>query len=438
MSVCAPDSVAPGDPDFGALFISRDQRFPTRARRLVEGIRGTIPGGCSCCCARRARCSAPPFCRQARATWRWYNYVDAQVPTTKKVLRLNLDETSTCLYQGSAKGNIFVSRGRRPTQAVPRAKRRCCLTNIAVVCDVSEIQPLLPQLVVGNEATFKAGAFAALRASSPANVVLLRQRSAWSNQVLCAWLVRRIGAALAPFADRYQPVLLFDASKTHITPLVFAACNRAGIWAVLISARLTWLGQPLDTHGFLRLKARLRREYQEARILLAKSDLAIEEFLPCLYNAVRAVLQGTRWADAFDEDGFGAGQTRVAPRVVKRLGYSPGGQVPVTRPTDAEVAVCFPRRWVVPFGLLWRPFDGPARPAVPPPVAPGPVAAAAAVARARAPRTRAEHRAAAAAAVPPPPAPPAAPAPLVLGRTRSETVRLRAAAAAADLAHAFP
>ena len=110
-----------------------------------------------CCFARRARCSAPPFCRQARAARRWYSYVDTQVPTTKTVLRLSLDETSICLYQGSAKGDIFVSRGRRPTQMVPRAKRRCWLTDIAVVCDASELQPLLPQVVVGNEATFRAG-----------------------------------------------------------------------------------------------------------------------------------------------------------------------------------------------------------------------------------------------------------------------------------------
>jgi hypothetical protein len=379
-----------------------------------------------------AHCAAPRTCRQARASWRWYNYVSGQVPSTKAVLRLNLDETSICLYQGNVRGNIFVSRGRRPTQSVPRAKRRCCLTNIAVICDSTEIQPRLPQVVVGNEATFKAGALAALKASCPGNVVLLRQRSAWSTQVLCAWLVQRIGAALAPYADRYQPVLLLDASKTHITPLVFAACNRAGIWVVLISAGLTWFAQPLDTHGFLRFKAWLRREYQGARIRAAKSDLSIEEFLPCIYSAMRAVLQGTRWADAFDEDGFGGHQSGVAARIVKQLGVAPGGQVPATRPTVAEVTLCFPRRWVVPHALLWRPFDGAVRAAAPMAAGLGPVALAVGM---RGPRTRAEHRAAAAAAAAvvaaaplPAPAPAAAAAPRVLGRTRSETARLAAMA----------
>ena len=45
---------------------------------------------------------------------------------------------------------------------------------------------------------------------------------------------QRIVATLAPYAARYQPVLIFDASKTHVTSFVFAACNRAGIWVVVV------------------------------------------------------------------------------------------------------------------------------------------------------------------------------------------------------------
>jgi hypothetical protein len=178
------------------------------------------------------------------AAWRWYNYVSSQVPPAKEVLRLNLDETSVCLYQGDVRGNVFVSKKQRATQYAPRAKRRCCMTHIGVVYDSTEIQPRLPQAVIGHEATFKARELPALRASCPANVILLRQRSAWSNNVVCAWLVRRIGFALEPYSAWYQPVLLLDASRTHITPLVLAACNRAVRWAVLAPARITWLLVP--------------------------------------------------------------------------------------------------------------------------------------------------------------------------------------------------
>ena len=373
---------------------------------------------------------------EAKAAWRWYNYVSSQTPCGKIVLRLNLDETSICLYQGDLKGNIFISSKSKPSQHVPHARRRCNLTHIGVICDNSEIQPRLPQVVIGGEAALRAGDMPALRAACPANFFLLRQRTAWSSSLICAWLVRAIAAALAPYTGRFQPVLILDASKTHITSWVFEQSCRSGIWLVLVPARLTWLLQPLDTHAFQRLKARLRRAYQDARIRSGTSDLAIHDFLPCLYTAVRGVFQGTNWADAFDSDGFGVRQERVSARVVSKLSGPPAGQVLATRPTDAEVAVCFPRRAAVPTAI-WRPYDAPVRAPLVPLRAPAPRPALAGASAPSVPRafgrTRSETRrlgeAAAVAAAAAAPAAPAAAAPpcvpAVFGRTRSETRRLR-------------
>ena len=293
----------------------------------------------------------------------------------------------------------------------------------------------------GNEATLPARALPALRASCPSNVVILRQRGAWSTQLVCAWLIRRIGNALAPYLEQYQPILVFDASKTHTTPFVFAACARAHIWGALVAAKCTFFKQPLDTHGFLAFKRCLRREYQLARVRTSTADLPIDEFPACLYKAIREVVQGTRWAIAFDEDGFSPGQGRVCRRIVDRLGASPAGQVPTTRPTAADLALCFPRRTRIPTAQVWRPFDhvaaaGPAAPGCTPLA--GLVRPVSDAVAAPAPRTRAEHRAAAAAeaaasasasASAAPPTPAMAPAsaksaPRVFGRTRSQTALL--------------
>ena len=344
-----------------------------------------------------------PSSTQAMAVWHWYNYVTSRIPPGKEVLRLNLDETSVCLYQGGGKGNVFVSRKRRVTQRAPIGKRRCCITHVGVICDQTDIQPRLPQVLIGNEFTFQAGAIAALRASSPSNVVLLRQKSAWNNHATCAWIIRRIGLALAPYAGRYQPVLLLDASRVHSHRIVLTACHLAGIWVVLIPALLTWLLQPLDTHGFQRYNAHMRKEYQEARIRSEGGDLAVGDFLLCVHSAVRSVLQGIPWSSAFDRDGFGARQAEVAPRILEKLERAGQVVAPLifSRPTDAELALCFPRRTKVPVALLWRPFDTPPR-AVPGAASSGCGAVAPCAARPphREPRTRAEHRAAAAAAAP--------------------------------------
>ena len=112
---------------------------------------------------------------QAWATWQWYNFAAQRVPEGKAVLRINVDETSVCLYQGDQKGTIFFNPRKRPRSAEPvqragKAQKRTCLTHIAFICDRPDVQPVLPQVIVGNCATFKAGQWQELLAVCPGSV----------------------------------------------------------------------------------------------------------------------------------------------------------------------------------------------------------------------------------------------------------------------------
>ena len=84
--------------------------------------------------------------------WQWWNYYRSIIPSPKLPLRLNLDETSVCMYQGDVEGNIMVSkkRAREIVQQVPHAKRRCRMTHVGLICDRPEIQRLLPQVLIIN------------------------------------------------------------------------------------------------------------------------------------------------------------------------------------------------------------------------------------------------------------------------------------------------
>ncbi len=54
---------------------------------------------------------------QASASWQLWNYCITQIPAEKKALRINMDETSICLFQGGARGNAFLSKDEpRPTE----------------------------------------------------------------------------------------------------------------------------------------------------------------------------------------------------------------------------------------------------------------------------------------------------------------------------------
>ena len=387
--------------------------------------------------------------RQAFASWRWYNYTSSQAAPDKQLLRLNIDETSVSLYQGGKNGNVFINKAVKSKGRVPLWKRRCSLTHVAVVCDQPHIQPRLLQTLVGNWSAFPQKAMAGLRAESPPNVLLVRQRSAWNNQDLMALLIRMTGRILAMHAAGYQPVLLLDAARIHCTRKVLSAARAAGIWVVLIPAKSTWLLQPLDTHGFARYKEYLQKRYQDARIEHG-GDLAISVFLQCVYDTIRRVLQGTRWSTAFDQNGYSAQQANVAGRVQEAMGVAGVAGVAVSRPCEADLALCFPKRTrVQPLArLLWSSFDAPAVSilaapgATPPAVGSSPTPGSASVGSARAgPVTRAAARASraqtalsssSAGAASSSTAPAAIAIQPVFGSTRSATRALRAAQGASS------
>ena len=218
---------------------------------------------------------------QAFAAWQWFNACSCRVADGKGVLRLNLDETSLCLFQGEMKGHILDGRKRgrcEPTQKVSQGKRRCCLTHVGLVCDRSDIQPLLPQVLVGTEATFKASEMSRLVAASPPNVHLVRQRSAWNNAALMKRIIKLLAKALQPFLGSLQPILLLDAVRVHLVASVLGACVAAGIWPIVVPARMTWLLQPLDTHCFWSYKLALKKAYQDRRALVVDGRLSVMFF----------------------------------------------------------------------------------------------------------------------------------------------------------------
>ena len=285
--------------------------------------------------------------------WQWWNYCFSHIPANKKALRVNMDETGVCLFQGHGRGNIF-SRGDQATQHVTRGKQRTYLTHVAFLCDDATIQRHLPQFIIGNESTIPAKQLASLRANCPSNFIVLRRSSSWVNGQLCAWIVRRLAAALAPYMEAVQPILLFDACKQHLGSSVFKACTAACIWPVVVPAKTTWLLQPLDTRVFAVYKAHLMKAYQEERTRTADGVVGVAELLCAIYKATRAVLEGREWAMAFARDGYGATQAELSQRVATQLGLYLPVVAPSSKPTEAQVKLCFPQKVRVPIDDVWR------------------------------------------------------------------------------------
>ena len=259
------------------------------------------------------------------------------------------------------------------------------MTHIGIVCDNTTVQPRLPQVLIGNCQTFLVREWAKLNARVPANVFLIRQRSAWNNAHVCRRVIGMLGAALQPFAERYQPILLMDAARVHLHASIAERCAAKGIWLIIVPAKLTWLLQPCDTHAFQRYKMYLKAAYQRLRIGSANGQVSMPEFVTAVCETIRFVLQARRWAVAFDQDGYDFGQTGLAPSVLRQIGVSVSPTVGAARPSEDVVRLCYPRNAAVPLPTLMRPMEPVALPALggaaSSAAAPGPVAPVAHAAR---------------------------------------------------------
>ena len=90
---------------------------------------------------------------EVTAVWQWWNYLASHCSPEKKLLRLNLDETAVRPYMDPVRGLVVTGaeepRGK-PLRSASRRQQRTCLSHIAIVCDDTSVQPVLPQIIVGN------------------------------------------------------------------------------------------------------------------------------------------------------------------------------------------------------------------------------------------------------------------------------------------------
>lgn len=309
----------------------------------------------SCILCDLSRAAVPP---KAFAAWQWYNHLCSEIPSEKKVLRVNLDETAICVFQGDVKGNVLVARKTMSAvQHVSHGVRRRFLTHVALVCDDPLIQQVLPQFVIGNAHTIPARLIGTLRSRCPPNFHLLRERSAWVNIRIICQIVRALAAALAPHSAAVQPILCFDACKAHVASPVFTACAAAKLWPLVVPARMTWLLQPLDTHVFSVYKASLHKEFQATRVRQVDGRVGLGDLLTCVYVATHQVLEARPWSRAFESDGFSATQPCVSDRVKQALDVSGPLAIPASRPSLEQLRVCFPANARIPVAPLWRAVD---------------------------------------------------------------------------------
>ena len=106
---------------------------------------------------------------KAEASWHFFNHCEQRAATAgRRLLRLNLDESAVCLFQGGGRGNIFLAKHEPRVQQASLRAQRTYVTLVAFVCDDLDVQRALPQVLVASEKAVTLMQLVAIRAACPA------------------------------------------------------------------------------------------------------------------------------------------------------------------------------------------------------------------------------------------------------------------------------
>ena len=237
------------------------------------------------------------FSYQAFASWQWSNFLESRAPWNKKIIHINLDETSCRLCGETNKGAVAIGQTRSRKDALQgehRASlsaRRSAVTLVASVCDDTEIQRELPQIVIGSEKVVQQTVSHTLNADPFGRVYCLRQKSAWLNSRLMSTIIKLIGKTLEKFTSTHYFILNMDACPIHCTQEVARACNRAKLHLCLVPASMTGVMQVCDTHVFSQLKGFIRQGMERLRLDSVTGEATTLRVMQLLAEAVDHVVK---------------------------------------------------------------------------------------------------------------------------------------------------
>ena len=282
----------------------------------------------------------------------------------KALLRLSLDETSVSTVYTGQRGTVMRcwpgSRKRVDAfMQATRAQMRSAFTHVAIICDNTQVQPLLPQVLVIGERLLTTEEQSKVYARLPPNVFIVRQKKGWSTIKLMVQIVKLVGRALQPYIGTLQPVLSLDCAKVHLHSSVVRACTKSGIWYTVVPAKMTWLLQPCDTHLFAAYKQHLKSSFSDQASQDGPDAVTTTAMIFLLCKTIRQVMQGRSWRTAFDACGCGLTQSSVSQATLATLGWAKVPKLPPCRPSLDGLTHIYPGRFRIPHAALWAPFDAP-------------------------------------------------------------------------------
>lgn len=266
-------------------------------------------------------------------------------------LFVNMDETSMKLNFGKQKGLLVRKHALPPgkkhrKEQVSSSDSKANVSFLAFLTHDTEIQPKLPQVILGNKRKLTLKIMKELALHQPANFRVWREESSWNNHCIMRKLISLLATCLKDYKATHQIILVLDVASCHRHTSIYALASRLGVRLLFVPSKLTYLLQPADTHLFSKLKASLRKRWRELLVESEAGTVSYEVWLSAFFGVARQILNSTRWQPAFHAAGL-LDEQRLSHRVMQEAGWEVLPAIPVEILSDSQVKTVFPKKSVV-------------------------------------------------------------------------------------------
>lgn len=246
------------------------------------------------------------FC-EVRGFWHWVDYLRGLAHGNgREAVFLNFDETSVSQWWLQQKGCVVKKpkwRDGQPPQAqVPANRRRGAITLGAVITHRSDLQPLLPQLVLGNAHVLPKSFCLELEGVASPLLHVWHGKTGWICEATLVKYLSLLADAFNAALPNCQPIIVMDCAPAHLGESVLRLARDRGLYLCYVPAGCTAQIQPLDVAGFFPLKAFLRRQAREA--LCGKGSFSKMDWFLAINKAATKFLSSRRWSPAFEQCGI--------------------------------------------------------------------------------------------------------------------------------------
>lgn len=212
----------------------------------------------------------------------------SEAPTLRAPLVVNLDETSLAYHISGLKG--LVVNGSRARDGARLADVRGHVSYLASITHDVSVQPLLPQVLLGNAHKFTVKMLEALQPNVPKNVHLWRESTAWNTHATMRRYLTLLADSLGSLVRTRYVILLLDCAAVHFHPSIERLAKEKGLRLVYVPTKMTSLLQPCDTRLFSIFKRALQENWRRRKSEIPGGVMDTMAWLTVIFKTIEEVV----------------------------------------------------------------------------------------------------------------------------------------------------